>query len=218
MKRGNLLAVLMLLVAFSTAIAAEQSPTFHGIKLGVSLGSQFQECPWNPPKEGDISEYIYSPYKDEKGNTVPCFHDARLFKPASYPQLESVELVEYPHRLKDDEGKVLPPQPRLTRYIQVLVPASTQLGEGTIEGAMLWYLPEELDEIKDALVAKFGTSHPPEKKMTPKMMELLAVKSREVWGTGWGEVFLVLTDKEVSVTARTSKLIAFEKENKKDEF
>lgn len=44
------------------------------------------------------------------------------------------------------------------------------------------------------------------------------MKSREVWATGWGEVFLVLTNKEVSVTAKTSKLMSFERENKKDEF
>ncbi len=50
--------VVMLLVALGAATGAAQAPIFHGIKLGVSLGSQFRECPWNPPKEGDIPKYI----------------------------------------------------------------------------------------------------------------------------------------------------------------
>lgn len=156
----------------SVASAKDQPPTFHGIKLGVSLDSQFKNCPWNPPKEGDIPDYVYSPYQDEKGNTIPCFHHWGRFTPTTYLQAVSVELFEYPQRLKDDKGQALPRQPRLTRYIQVLVPASTQLGNGTIEGVMLSYLPEELDEIREGLATKFGTSHPPERKMSPEMMEL----------------------------------------------
>jgi len=51
-------SLVLLLVALGTADAVDQPPIFHGIKLGVSLGSQFQECPWNPPKEGEIPKYI----------------------------------------------------------------------------------------------------------------------------------------------------------------
>jgi hypothetical protein len=46
--------VVLLLVALSAATATDQAPTFHGIILGGSLRSQFQECPWHPSKEGDI--------------------------------------------------------------------------------------------------------------------------------------------------------------------
>jgi hypothetical protein len=67
---------------------------FHGIKLGVSLDSQLQSCPWNPPKEGDMPDYIRSPYKDERGNTIPCFHHSGYFTPETYPQVETVELIE----------------------------------------------------------------------------------------------------------------------------
>jgi hypothetical protein len=53
--------MVMLLVALGVASGTDQAPIFHGIKLGVSLGSQFLECPWNPPKEGEIPNYISPP-------------------------------------------------------------------------------------------------------------------------------------------------------------
>lgn len=216
-------SVVMLLVALGTAAAADQVPSFHGIKLGVSLGSQFQECPWNPPKEGDIPKYISSPDKDEKGNTIPCFHDFGLFTPAAYPQVETVSLIDRFTFLKDAQGNVLLPKPLPTSptiYIRVLVPASMLLRDGTIEGVTLDYLLVESDRVRDALVEKFGASHPPEKKMSPKMMEWWGIKiiSNEVWKTGWGELSLVVTDKDVTVFATTSKLKYFERQNEKDEF
>src|SRR5258708_328169 len=83
----------VLLVALGTAAAPDQPPTFHGTKLGVSLGSQFKECPWSPPKKGDIPNYISPPDKNDNGNTIPCFHEWGYFTQAAYPQVEwSVEL------------------------------------------------------------------------------------------------------------------------------
>jgi hypothetical protein len=217
--------VVALLVVFSTMAPADQAPIFHGIKLGVSLGSQFQECPWNPPKEGDIPEYISSPYKDEKGNTVPCFHYFSRFTKATYPQaVEGVELIDQVRFLKDAQGHVLPHELTFlnspTIHIRVLVPASALLSDGTIEEVTLAYLPVESDRVRDALTKKFGASHPSEKKIGPKMMDYFGQKliSNEVWEPGWGELSLVVTDKFVTVRAQTSKLSHFEQENKKDEF
>jgi hypothetical protein len=163
------------------------------------------------------------PDKDNKGNTIPCFHDYGFFRPAAYPQVrESVELYEHFTILKDTKGNVLEPEPLLGPivYITLLVPASTSLRDGTVEKVMLDYMPEEADRVTDDLVRKFGASHPPEKRLSPKMEEWLGVKliSREAWETGWGELFLAITEKDVSVIATTSKLTRFERENKKDEF
>jgi len=214
--------VVMLFVALGTAAATDNAPTFHGIKLGVSLGSQFKECPWSPPKKGDIPEAISPPDKDDKGNTIPCFHEWGMFQPAAYPQLVSlVELFDHFQFLKDAQGDVLKrePLPGLPPiHIQVLVPASAKLSDGTIEGASLDYLPVELDRVKKALVEKFGASHPPEKKMSPEEMKFWGLISEELWKTGWGELSLQIHDKEVFVIAKTFKLIRFEQENKKDEF
>lgn len=216
--------VVMLLVALGAATGADQPPTFHGIKLGVSLGSQFQECPWNPTKEGDIPMYISPPDIDDKGNTIPCFHSFSLFRPAAYPRvIELVELYEHFTFLKDAQDNVLRPEPLPgvpTVYIQLLVPASAPLRDGTIEKVMLEYHPLESDRVRDDLIKKFGASHPPEKKLSPKMEEWLGIKliSREAWETSWGELFLAISEKDVSVVATTSKLTRFEQESKKDEF
>jgi hypothetical protein len=216
--------VVMLLVSLGTATVADQAPTFHGIKLGVSLGSQFQECPWRPPKEGDIPKYISPPDKDDKGNTISCFHDY-LFRPAVYPQVTGlVQLYEHFTFLKDTQGNVLKPEPlpsQPTVFMELLVPASTSLHDGTIEEVILEYLPLESDRVKDDLIKKFGASHPPDKKVSPKIMEYVTgskLISIEAWETGWGELSLVVTDKDVTVIATTSKLTRFKQESKKDEF
>src|SRR6267143_3070180 len=214
----------VLLVALGTAAAPDQPPTFHGIKLGVSLGSQFKECPWMPPKKADIPYYISPPDKDDKGNTIPCFHEVGLFTQAAYPQVaSSVQLFDHVQLLKDAKGDVLnvaepsfPDSP--TIHIQVLVPASALLCDGTLEGVSLDYLYLDRDRVKNALVERFGASHPPEKKMSPEMMKFWGLISEEFWKTGWGELSLQIHEKEVFVIAKTSKLIGFERENKKDEF
>jgi len=215
----------MLLVPLGTATGADQAPTFHGIKLGVSLGSQFQECPWNPPKEGDIPKYISPPDNDDKGNIIPCFHDSSLFRPASYPQVTGfVELYEHLTVLKDTHDNVLQPDPMLPGqpvvFMELLVPASAPLRDGTIEKVILEYLPLESERVKDALIKKFGAGHPPEMKVDPKLDEWMGIKriSQEAWETDWGEVSLVVTEKIVFVSATTSKVTRFERENKKDEF
>jgi hypothetical protein len=224
LKKESLLAALMSLVVFSTAVAAEQAPTFHGIKLGVSLGSQFQECPWNPPKERDIPDHIDTPFNDKEGNPIPCFFLPLPYTPTPHSKVQTVELIERVTLLKDGKGDVISPQPLPELpvvYIQVFVPASAQLGDGTVEGVMLLYLPLEADRVKDALVKKFGTSHPPDDKVSPKLVEeFLGAKiiSREVWRTNWGELFLGVTGKDVSVLAKTAKLRNFEQEHERDEF
>ena len=96
-----------------------------------------------------------------------------------YPRAVTVELFERFVGLKDDQGHYLPRQalPGFpVVYIQVLVPASAKLGDGTIEEVMSLYMPLEADRVKDALVKKFGTSHPPEDKMKPKGIR------RILWG------------------------------------
>jgi hypothetical protein len=205
--------------------ATDQVPTFHGIKLGVSLGSQFQECPWNPPKKGDIPQYVSSPYKDERGNTIPCFHYLFGFDPAAaYPQEVSIELIEHITALKDDAGNVLDRKPfpgAPTVNISLLIPPSSQLVDGTIEEVSLTYDPVESDRVRDALIKKYGVSHPPEKKIDRKIFEeLLGAKliSQDAWKTGWGELLLVVWNNSVIVTTKTQKQIRFEQDNKKDEF
>jgi hypothetical protein len=219
-----LVALLVLAIKAGSATTADETPTFHGIKLGISLDSQFKKCPWNPPKEGDIPEHIDSPYKDEKGNTIPCFLHWLPYTPTPNPKVDTIELLEFFSVLKDAKGEVLARQPSPglpVVYAQVLVPASTQLGNGTIEEVMLLYVPLESGRVKEALVEKYGISHAPEKKVSSSAAEeLFGVKviSREVWNTGWGEISLVVTDKDVTVIAETSKLMSFERDNKKDEF
>ena len=87
-------------------------------------------------------------------------------------------------------------------------------------GSTCSYDSSESDRVKTALSEKYGTSHPPAKKINPKIIELLGAKliSQEVWKTGWGELMLLVADKYVAVSAKTQKLISFEQENKKDEF
>jgi hypothetical protein len=214
------LVVGMLLVAFCTATGADQAMTFHGIKLGVSLGSQFREC----PKEGDIPKRVSPPDKDEKGNTIPCFYDFGLFTPAAYPRVVGfIYLFDHFQMLKDDHDNFVVPKPlpgMPTVQIRLFVPASAVLRAGTIEEVSLNYMPLESERVKEALLKKFGASHPPDKKIDPKFEEYMGVKviSRELWETGWGELFLGVTDKDVVVNATTSKLKRFEQENKKDEF
>ena len=209
--------------------APDQPPTFHSIKLGLSLASQFQECPWNPPKKGDIPQYLSSPYKDERGNTIPCFHYAPYTlgftpPPAAYTQEVSVELIEHITPLKDDAGNVLARKPfpgAPTVDITLLVPPSAQLGDGTIEEVTLSYDPRESDRVRDALVEKYGTSQPDKKTSSDKMIEKyfeIKIISRDVWKTGWGEPMLLVADKDVHVYAKTQKLISFEQEHRKDEF
>jgi hypothetical protein len=218
--------VVMLLVALSAATAADQAPTFHGIILGVSLRSQFQECPWHPPKEGDIPKYISPPHKDDKGNIVPCFHDFSLFSPSPYPKVSGlVRLFEHFTFLKDLKDNVQQLEPMLpgapTVFMRVLVPASAALRDGTIEEVTLEYLPLETDRVRDDLIKRFGASHPPEKKVDPKMFEESTgakLISAEYWETDWGKLSLLATDKSVYVSATTSKLTRFEQGNKKAEF
>jgi hypothetical protein len=218
--------VVMLFVALSTATAGDQAPTIHGISLGVSLGSQFQECPWHPAKEGDIPKYVSPPHKDDKGNIVPCFHDFSLFKPAPHPEVTGpVRLFEHFTFLKDTKDNVLQLEPMLpgapTVFMKLIVPASKSLRDGTIEEVTLEYLPLEMDRVRDALIERFGPSHPPEKKVDPKMFEELTgakLVSAEYWETSWGKLSLLATDKSVYVSATTSKLAHFEQENKKAEF
>jgi hypothetical protein len=217
--------VVMLLVAFSAATAADQAPTFHGIKLGVSLRSQFQECPWHPPKEGDIPKFI-APHLDDKGKIIPCFHDFSLFGPSSHPKVTGlVRLFEHFTFLKDLQDNVQQLDPKLpgapTVFMRLLVPASASLRDGTVEEVTLEYLPLEIDRVRDDLIKKFGASHPPEKKLDPKMFEESTgakLISAEYWETGWGKLSLLATDKSVYVSATTSKLTRFEQESKKDEF
>ncbi len=216
----------MLLVALSAATAAGQDSTFHGINLGVSLGSQFQECPWHPAKEGDIPKYIAPPHMDDKGKIVPCFHDFSLFRPSSYPKVTGlVRLFEHFTFLKDPHDNVQQLEPILpgapTVFMRLLVPASAPLRDGTVEEVSLEYLPMETDRVRDDLIKKFGASHPPEKKLDPKVFEESTgnkLISTEYWETGWGKLYLLATDKSVYVAATTSKLTRFEQENKKNEF
>lgn len=218
--------VFLLLIALSAVTAADQAPIFHGINLGAKLGSQFQECPWHPPKEGDIPKYISPPHKDDKGNIVPCFHDFSLFKPVPHPEVTGlVRLFEHFTFLKDTHDNVLQLEPMLpgapTIFMKLIVPASASLRDGTIEEVTLEYLPLEIDRVRDALVEKFGPSHPPEKKPDPKMFEELTgarLISAESWETDWGKLSLLATDKSVYVSATTSKLVRFGQENKKAEF
>src|SRR5262245_9833356 len=144
MRMKALIALALVLFLLGPATAADEAPTFHGIKLGVSLSSQFQECPRNPPKEGDIPEHIDTPFRDEKGNTIPCFFRSLPYIPATYPIVEIVKLIKRIALLKDEKGKVLPRQPRPglpVVYVRVLVPASAQLDDGTIEEVALGYMP-----------------------------------------------------------------------------
>jgi hypothetical protein len=79
----------------------------------------------------------------------------------------------------------------------------------------------ETDRVRDDLIKKFGASHPPEKKLDPKVFEDSTgtkLISTEYWETGWGKLYLLATDKSVYVAATTSKLTRFEQENKKNEF
>lgn len=162
MKKATILAVLMLVLMSAVRGQAQKpDPIFHGIRLGVSPGSQFKECPWNPPKEGDIPNFISPPDKDNKGNTIPCFHAyVNFFQPAASPQVVSlVQLYEHLEILKDAQGNVsspepLPGLPKLS--IQLLVPANTPLLEGTIEEVGLVYHPLEADRVRDSLIKKFG--------------------------------------------------------------
>jgi hypothetical protein len=181
----TLKALIVFVVALSTAAVADQAPTFHGIKLGVSLGSQFQECPWNPPKKGEIPNSIISPYKDDKGNTIPCFHYYGFFTPAAYRQVEfGVELIEHFKFLKDAEGKYVPTEPLHgipTVNIELLVPASGLLRDGTIEKVILAYHPLESDRVRDALIKKFGASHPPPGiKVDPKFEEYMGITNQSI--------------------------------------
>jgi hypothetical protein len=218
--------VVMLVVALSAATAADQPPTIHGIILGVSLRSQFQECPWHPAKEGDIPKYISPPHKDDKGNIVPCFHDYSLFRPLPYPNVSGlVRLFEHFTFLKDLKDNVQQLEPMLpgapTVFMRILVPASAALRDGTVEEVTLEYLPLETDRVRDDLIKKFGASHPSEKKVDPKIFEESTgarLISAEYWETGWGKLSLLATDKSVYVSATTSKLTRFEQENKKAEF
>jgi hypothetical protein len=199
----------------------DQVPTFDGIKLGVSLGSQFQECPWNPRKPGDIPKYCFVGPSGDFG-FLPGFR---------YPQVVSVPLIEL-IPLKDAEGNVLTPKPfpgAPRAFTLVLVPASAQLVDGTIEEVTLFYDPAEGEGVRNTLLEKYGTSHPPDnnllekygtihqpdKKTSPKKLEKsskIKFISWDVWNTGWGELFLVVADKYVRVNARTQKLIL--RENK----
>jgi hypothetical protein len=218
--------VVMLLVALSAATATDQPPTFHGIILGVSLRSQFQECPWHPAKEGDIPKYISPPHKDDKGNIVPCFHDFSLFTPLPYPNVSGlVRLFEHFTFLKDLKDNVQQLEPMLpgapTVFMRILIPASAALRDGTIEEVTLEYLPLETDRVRGDLIKRFGASHPPEKKVDPKMFEESTgarLVSAENWETDWGKLSLLATDKSVYVSATTSKLTRFEQGNKKAEF
>jgi hypothetical protein len=219
--------VVVLLVALGTAAAAAPAPTFHGINLGVSLGSQFKECPWDPPAKGDVPKYIFPPDKDENGNTIPCYHDFGGFRPAAYPQLHwGVLLIEHVYVLKDAQGKYEHPGPSIlgpTLNIKVLVPATASLRDGTIEWVDLTYLSLESDRVRKAIVEKFGASQRPGKKADPKLLQAFGnhIISSEIWDTAWGELLLVITDKEVSATAQTFALTRFEEQqqkNKKDEF
>lgn len=131
--------VLMLFVALGTAAATDPAPIFHGIKLGFSLGSQFRECPWNPPKEGDIPKFISPPDRDDKANTIPCFHELGIFKPAAYMQVTGfVRLYEGFTLLKDAQDTILPLEPTLPGqpavFVELLVPASVTLRDGTGHG------------------------------------------------------------------------------------
>ena len=220
-----------LLIGLGTSPTTDEVPTFHGVKLGVSLDSQLQKCPWNPPKEGDIPEVLYSPYKDENGDTLPCYvPNPVLFRVDSYVGTKNVELIERPTVTKDEKGEVLSRQPLPgypVVYVEVLVPARTEVAKGTVEEVTLTYLPLESDRVRDALTKKFGASHSPDTQMTPEEEKLAReimeaeIVSREFWATTWGQVFLGVTAKEVVVIAETSKLLAFEREKeerKKDEF
>jgi hypothetical protein len=53
--------------------------------------------------------------------------------------------------------------------------------------------------------------------MIEKYFEIKII-SRDVWKTGWGELMLLVADKDVHVYAKTQKLISFEQEHRKDEF
>ena len=70
--------------------------------------------------------------------------------------------------------KPLPGMP--TMQIRLLVPASTVLRDGTIEEVALNCMPLESERVKEALLKKFGASHPPDKKTDPKFEEYMEVK------------------------------------------
>ena len=224
MKRLVGFAVL-LLVALSAATPADQIPTFHGINLGGSLRSQFQECPWHPPKEGEIPKYISPPHKDDKGNIIPCFHDFSLFMPSPYPKVSGlVRLFEHFTFLKDLKDNVQQLEPMLpgapTVFMRVLVPAKGALRDGTVEEVSLEYLPLEIDRVEADLIKTFGPSHPPEKKLDAKRFEESTgakLVSAEYWEMPWGKLSLLATDKSVYVSATTTKLTHFE-QDKKNEF
>jgi len=140
--------------------------------------------------------------------------------------VSSAQLFEKLTFLKDAQGGNIPIfEPQLLSspivLLELLVPASGPLRDGTVEKVALAYPPFESDRIKDDLIKKFGASHPPTKKLDPKTYQEMTgqrIISREVWETGWDELFLGVSDKDVSVVATTSKLARFEQENKKDEF
>jgi hypothetical protein len=218
-KLPALACLLLILIGFGTATATDQPLTFHSIKLGLSLDSQFQRC---PTKDGEYPKFLSSPFQDRNGNTIPCFYELLPAKPKSYPDVRMIRLVEYIAFFWNEKENPAPPMPgRPDVWIDVFVPASKEVGEGTVEAVRLEYDSSEADRVKTALIEKYGTSHPPEKKIDTKIIEpLLGAKliSQEVWKTAWGELMLLVWDKYVVVDTKTQKLISFEQANKKDEF
>ena len=176
-------ALICFFAANESTTATDQAPTFHSIKLGVPLGSLFQRC---PTKDGDYPQFRSSPYKDLNGNTIPCFFEMFPPKTEPYPEVKPVRLVENIAFFWDEKRNPVPPMPGSPEvWLDVFVPASKEIGDGTVEAIRLTYDSSDSDRVKTALSEKYGTSHPPAEKINPKIIEMVGAKliSQEVWKT-----------------------------------
>jgi hypothetical protein len=165
----------------------QQPATFHGLKLGVTLGSQLRRC--------NITEVSSLKFVEGKPDEL-CFY----------------YISWLPHLVKVRHGVEVVGDYEHDPIIEVLMPAgSTDVADGTIESIMLDYDIGQADSILAALKEKYGKygQQPKCEKSVKRTGIGVPVDSLEcTWQLPWGIVWVDAPSTKIdilTVNAATTK-------------
>jgi hypothetical protein len=217
--RREFLALAVLLTSVAGALSAQQAacgqepageetPVFHGLRLGRELGGQLKRCVVNTigSVEGRWNE--------------ECFRDIRTevlgrlggAPPALPAGMYSLELLHGLQAANDTQTK---------NMIEVLLPAHpADLESGTLEKVLLEFDIDESSRILTDLKTKYGQQPSCEEGRVRNRLGISIDSLQCVWKTSWGSVRFNAPSRTVSklsVAAETVKYAEYlaEKESKR---
>lgn len=173
-----------------------EAPVFHGLKLGLTLGSQINKCTMHRYSTG--SEKV-------EGSGENCFNDLGIRVGAT----ASIDIMTIGTTVSAQE---LPTDKRAYLVVALVPTGSTEIMDATIESVELEYDMGEASGILGSLKAKFG--EPVECEQSTKQSGL-GVSVNAVacsWKASWGLIAYYAPAEKIGklkVVAATTKYIKY---------